>query len=80
MLTDGRGKILQLLDIEFFARLARVALDQINRDLCNAALPTGRFLTSGNESIESFAESGAWWHECSPYLATDNTEAFSQQS
>jgi hypothetical protein len=64
MLTNRSSKVFQLIRIEFFARLARVALDRFNRDLCDTTLPAGRLLTCGNEGIESFTEAGAWGHDC----------------
>jgi hypothetical protein len=41
MFADGGSEILQFLNIEFFARLTRVALDQVNGSLRDATLPTG---------------------------------------
>ncbi len=66
MLADRRGEALQFLDIEFLARLARVALDQVKRNMGNARPFARRCdLTRGDEGVESFAETGAFCHEFS---------------
>jgi hypothetical protein len=56
MFANGRGEILQFIDIEFFARLARVALDKVNGNLRDSTSPsTGFGFTRRNECVESFA-------------------------
>src|SRR5688572_5593662 len=66
MLADRCGEVFQFLDIEFFARLAGVARDYVNCNLCGAtSVSLRRLLTGGDEGIESFAEAGSFGHEYS---------------
>ena len=60
MFADGCGEIFQFIEI---ARVAGGLRWIASTNLCDAALPAGRFLTGWNEGIESFAESGTWGHE-----------------
>jgi hypothetical protein len=62
MLANGHRQFFEFIILEGLARLARIALNRIDRNLCNAAIARNSS-TAGDESIESFAESTTLRHE-----------------
>ena len=73
MLADGGGKVFQLIQVEFFTGLARVALDRVDGNMADAAAISRRHLSRRDEGFKSLAESCTFRHECSLFNASQQS-------